>query len=214
MISRIKNYFKYKNLICSVHIPKCGGTSFRQSLLQEYDSALFTEYGTPREQKQNKKKINTSHKCIHGHLVFRAYKDILDNSKKITFMRDPVSRTISLYYDIKTHDRLGVLSKFVYDNNPSLVDFAEHPMAVNYGIQCIGHYNPDQFLFIGILEKYDYSLKRCSKLLNWNSKPKKYNLNCSNILNINTLNKKVYDHIKKLNKEEFEWYEYAKKILK
>ena len=211
MISRIKNLLKYRDLVCSIHIPKCGGTSFRHTLFNEYNSSLFTEYGTPREQRQNKINIKKSHRCIHGHIVYRAYKDVLDHSKKITFMRDPVFRTISLYYDIKSHKRLGKLAKFVYKNNPSIVEFAEHPLAINYGLQCIGHYNPNQFSFIGILEQYEKSIKTCCRKLRWSEKVKIIHINEG--YHKSSFEKKIYNHIKELNNEEFEWYKHAKKLL-
>lgn len=85
------------------HIPKTAGTSFVQSLSTIFDekhisqSRLLTDIAILKEDYQNLR-------LISGHFgIDDIGRDLLANHKKVTFLRDPVSRVISLYYFWNSH---------------------------------------------------------------------------------------------------------------
>jgi hypothetical protein len=201
---------KKNDLILSVHIPKCGGTTFRSILNKIYAPDIFFEYSQESDQIVNAKNISENVKCIHGHLIYKAYKQLIHSSNLITFLRHPVYRTISFYEHIKRiPSDAGTLSQFFNSSNPSLIEFAEHPIARNYGLGFTGNLNPDDFLFIGFLEEFESSIKNCSKALNWQVIPS-YEIKNKGNLKEDILTKNQYEYIKDLNKEELNWYNHAK----
>lgn len=85
------------------HIPKTAGTSFVQSLSTIFDekyiskSKLLTDIAILKEDYQNLR-------LISGHFgIDDIGRDKLAGHKKVTFLRDPVSRVISLYYFWNSH---------------------------------------------------------------------------------------------------------------
>lgn len=201
---------KKNELILSVHIPKCGGTTFRSILNKIYAPDIFFEYSQESSQSKNAKNISKNVKCVHGHLIYKAYKQLIRSSSLITFLRHPVYRTISLYEHIK---RLpsdgGILAKFIIADDPTIIEFSEHPVARNYGLGFTGNLNPEDFLFIGFLEEFETSITNCSKALNWQVIPN-YELKNKGNTKKNILTKNQFEYIKDLNKEEFNWYNHAK----
>ena len=201
---------KKNDLILSVHIPKCGGTTFRSILNKVYAPDIFFEYSQESDQIVNANNISENVKCIHGHLLYNAYKHLIHSSNLITFLRHPVYRTISLYEHIKRlPSNGGPLAKFIIDKDPTIIEFSEHPVARNYGLGFTGYINPEDFLFIGFLEEFESSVKKCSKALNWQVIPS-YEIKNKGNLKENILTKNQYEYIKDLNNEELIWYNHAK----
>ena len=71
-------------MVVSVHIPKCGGSSFRVVLDEVYDKKLLLEYSASREEQiSNAKSIDDETACIHGHLLFEAYEQIMGDASSL-----------------------------------------------------------------------------------------------------------------------------------
>ncbi len=86
-----------------IHIPKCSGTSFENYLATcsyfEGRSSCFT-HTSPlghREDFSDFVNRNASTPFIYGHIPYRDYKKFFPHALILTFLRDPVQRTISQY---------------------------------------------------------------------------------------------------------------------
>ena len=156
--------------IISVHAPKCAGSSFRCWLIQSFgeDNIYFDYDDMPvdpmsimyidpeRFEKKRQQDLQNSKgkRVIHGHFWVDKYKNIAD-AVRITFLRDPVSRTISHYFFWQKITRVEhSLYKYVVDNNLSLIEFAQLPF-IKYFYTKVFFRDVDmeQFDFIGKFEQ-------------------------------------------------------------
>ena len=98
-------YDKEKPLI-SIHVPKCGGTSFHAVLQQWFGANLHLHYfvGPFREGRPRKYDLQNG-TCVHGH--FNRWREIgvmdyyPDVDQFITMLRDPFDTAVSYYFYAK-----------------------------------------------------------------------------------------------------------------
>ena len=105
----MKNYNREIPLL-SIHIPKCGGTSFKEALKVWYGGNLFFHYFDEKNnlmpQKIKLKSWNRNdyikYVCIHGHFNHKrgfGVDDYYPNIKQaITFLRDPAEIALSVFF--------------------------------------------------------------------------------------------------------------------
>ena len=165
-------------MLISVHIPKSGGSSFRQILKDHYGQYLRWDYQDKPIHKSFEQRTdevvrfsNNLHwinryiykirgiKCIHGH--FMPYKYMRFGNDRdvqfITWLRDPVERVISHYYFWKRTSR-GKWSSFrqqVADENWSLEKFCLSPELKNLYHLFFWNFPLEKFSFIGITEHFE-----------------------------------------------------------
>ena len=154
----------YDNLeLISVHIPKCGGTTFSNVLYRIYGDkfAHITNISQLKD-------INQDIRCIHGHYLFDPeWLKIYPNAKICTWIRNPVDRIVSYYVHLKTwkgpaehitelHDRVR--------NGLSIFDFAEINNNMFAYIEKIALNDID---FIGNISNYRSNVSKLSKIMNW-----------------------------------------------
>ena len=101
----MKAYDKDKPLI-SIHVPKCGGTSFRAVLKQWFGANFCPHYFTgPLKEERPRKYDSQKGTCIHGHfnglrkIGVRDYYPQADQF--ITMLRDPFEMELSHYFHAK-----------------------------------------------------------------------------------------------------------------
>jgi len=134
------------------HIPKCAGNSIN-NVLQTWGDVIF-DYSL---EIQKIKKIHTN-QILCGHFLPHKYPSLLTISdiSVFSFIRDPLSMIISLYYYHRNRNRLLHLPLNDYILNMS----QKYP---NYLSTCIGcnqnNYKNiiDQYFFIGIYENLQES---------------------------------------------------------
>ena len=155
-------------MICLTHIPKTGGTTFRHVLINNYS---WRHIDFPESKKIVVEPIDFPFdsfiikqvKSLSGHWL--RYSDhtqyLFPNMKFIVFLRDPLSRIISLFFHIKRYE------------NPNLIfrkwvtDMHADPILSNHQTRFIaGECNLDRaisilnesYFFAGATELFDTSL--------------------------------------------------------
>lgn len=202
-------------MIISIHIPKTGGSSFGEILKSVYGENLWINYGQQWNAMTSKKNLISSNiECLHGHFEFNAFDEEFPESQKITWLRDPVERTISLYNHIMNRpDQGNEIIMDIYQNKPSLNEFSGIPWIRNQGLNYLVDSTPSDFKFIGFLENFTASLQQCAKILGWHRIPESRWINRGNKTEVSNIPQETIQTVKKNNKEEYEWREEAKRIF-
>lgn len=169
-------------MIISIHIRKCAGTTFRASLANYFGDRVLFDYGDEvgstwpssinkrqlslAQAFQNKNKTQLSFDVIHGHFYRDKY-DFLDLEKRyITFLRDPVSRTLSNYFYLKRNlDRANPDALIVNKLGFSLKEYIQHPDCRNLQSQYLKTTTLKEFEFVGITEQYNSSIDKLNSAL-------------------------------------------------
>lgn len=203
------------------HVPKCGGTSAVDALtnwfviLKDYPIGWCDEDNPTLYQKFCNKPYNLDkikpYQLLVGHyhladsFLNQRYPDWENKGYKLfTFLRDPLELQISLYYyeirmgrisvDEPIRDRLLLRSNYIANlmrcNNSNYLDVLR------------------QYFFIGIMEKYQESFDRLSKIT---GKPyvtlKKYNESPRSNFNISN---RLINDFKEANQLDYKIYNYAR----
>lgn len=140
-----------KNIeLISIHIPKCGGTNFRNILNMHYRNV------------PDLKNLKALDNCIHGH--FPITPELLkeySNAKICTWIRHPIDRIISYYYDWKFNKQSFRKEKI------TLIEFVEADFVQNNMFKWIDQISLDDFDFIGCLEEYEKDVVKFLGLMGW-----------------------------------------------
>ena len=114
-------------MIISVHIPKCGGTSFRHVLRDIYGESLWLNYGAIFSQPQAAPGlIPGGTRCIHGHFLGDAFDELVPRPRLVTWLRHPVERVVSNYYHfLRSPDPRDTCCRDLIEKGLSLEQFAE-----------------------------------------------------------------------------------------
>lgn len=155
--------FDPQELLVSVHIPKCAGTSFIGWLRAAFDGRLHLHYPdlAPPEK--------LSHRagwCVHGHFFHHAWpigaNDYYPDARQyITVLRDPLQMVISSYFFMAHKgERLAPTLQAYLDEVltqwPRLTQFAGMPAAPDAD-DTWGWMN-ERFVWVGVVEALDICL--------------------------------------------------------
>jgi hypothetical protein len=168
--------------IISVHVPKAAGTSFviwlesvfgngqlrldyadrpidPKSEMNVDPAGFLSRYGAAR-------RLPEGTLVVHGHFWAKKYERI-ENAFRITFLRDPIERTISHYYFwLNTPGDGHSLHQRVLDEGMGMLDFARLPqMRGFYRHYFFRDVNMAGFDFIGDMSFFDEELGRLEALL-------------------------------------------------
>lgn len=160
-------------MIVSVHIPKAGGTSFRELLQREYGSSLLLDYDDKplmhsafsRNLSALSKsiwggKVAPGIKIVHGHFLPLKYSRESDASFAI-WLRDPVERVLSHFYFSQRH----IDAKAEGDAlQHSLENFVRSERFQNVCSKFLFGFDLNRFSFVGITERYSESLDLFARL--------------------------------------------------
>ena len=164
-------------MLISVHLPKTGGESFRESLKQHFGPALCLDYddfpiNTPvlrrnthalLEGIKNRFRPFDQNLCIHGHFLPLKYLFLPRqlNARYITWMRDPIERLASHYYFWKRTPDVEnqPVKRRMLDENWSFERFALGPEHRNVYCQMFWGFPLKKLDFIGITEHYEEDFK-------------------------------------------------------
>ena len=142
------------------------------------------------------------------------YRELCDGVDIVTWLRNPVDRTLSLYHHILSDPDSG--NEFhlrVCRDKPSIVEFSEMPENQNQLFYWIGDRNPEDFKFIGFLETAQASIVKCAAALGWSYVPQFPWDNKSKKIDRLKVSSKEREFIKAKNQGEMVWIENAKKLF-
>jgi hypothetical protein len=158
----------------SVHIPRTGGTTFR-NLLFYWFGVLNVYHDETNKNYIPELKIGEipdnihMFDVIHGHFPYAKYQYM--ELPTITWIRNPVDIIISQFYALRKHNT-GPKSPPVHlpiiRREMSLLEFAEYEGSYNAISKFIGGVSLDKFAFVGLTEHYQHSLER---LREWSRLP-------------------------------------------
>lgn len=161
------------NMLISLHLPKTAGTSVRWAMRSHFGAGLVEDYAAPPMQlRRGRREVRTmlaamklrghvpqTVSAVHGHFLPLKYRLAMGGgSQFVTWMRDPVERVVSHYHywrrDYACDDPSQVLRNRVVGEDWSLERFCLGPEMRNLYEQFLWGFDPRQFEFIGIAERY------------------------------------------------------------
>jgi hypothetical protein len=191
-------------MIVSVHVPRTGGTTFRNELRAQYGS-LFVEDYTDQPWDNNYRPIPqwSLASCIHGHFRAAKYENLA--TELITWTRDPFDRALSHFCYWKkprmiTFLSTGTLLGRTSQPNFTFADFVEDPATHNMISRFID-VDIDRFNFIGRFEHFVEDFERFFGFPPRFHGQRTYKIPVDDSLRprFKELNKQDYDLVKRLN---------------
>lgn len=157
--------------LISLHIPKSGGSSFRDFLRSLYGEAMRPMYTSEETAPRlvHKVRLEPGTSCLHGHFQADAFDHLLPGALKITWLRDPVERVVSGYYQFLRHPDTADESDFnrdFFESGMSLMEFARHENIRDSLFWYLNAVPLEDFFFVGITERYMESMKLFCHLMN------------------------------------------------
>ncbi|NJK38977.1 MAG: sulfotransferase family protein [Oscillatoriales cyanobacterium SM2_3_0] len=207
------------NIFLFVHIPKTGGTSFRTEI--ESKLKCVFEYGkNPKtsdliRQTLEKRGIGESFsgkfllsrilKQFYGHFPISKYLPYLGkDSKVVTFLRDPIQRTMSTYRHFCRH----------YGYQGSLLNFISNPAFSNEQFKKVDGLDLRKFFFVGITEKYNESIQLFNQMTGLEIQNIRVNVNSDKDLKSKyEIEEEHIQILEKINQRDIELYRQAKDML-
>jgi len=159
--------------LLSMHIPRTAGTSFKNTLRENYGKKLCLVYGNKWPYP------NRGYTVVHGHFHVQRMHEKFPQAKIITWVRHPVDRLVSLYlYWKKTDLNLNDIQLKIKSGKLSLIEFAKMDYIKKEMSSFFSGFDLNQFLFIGVVENYDNDINELSRMLSW-KKSNTYHKNAS-----------------------------------
>lgn len=185
----MRNYDKNKPLI-AIHIPKTGGHSFREILKKWFKENFLRHYFDEKRNKMPERHELRPGICICGHFNKKRNFGIQDYypgvDQFITILRDPFEILVSRYFFEKKRE----MNNFSYrdgkplkltddideylekemgrpDYHPNILDYMPVAMTSENYKDVIHHC----FIFIGILEEFQYSIDKIAQKLDFPTYP-------------------------------------------
>ena len=226
-------YLCNKPLI-SIHIPKCGGTSFSEVLKKWFGERLYKHYfdekknirpGRHELKKGMFRRVFKEGICIHGHFNKERQIGVMDYYPEvdqfITILRDPFEIAISNYFYVKKmgensfrngkpcrlDEHYKSINEYMKNRKSYLLNFMPYEMTMDSYKDVIEKY----FVYIGIVEDLQTSINILAERLSFS--PIQVNR-----LNISGRSEAILNDIKEEfmenNKLEYAIYNYALRIYK
>ena len=200
-------------MLVSVHIPKCAGTSFRHILQGLYGDSLWLNYGTAFVRGTARADmIPPGTVCIHGHFFADTFDDLVPERELITWLRDPVERVVSNYHHfLRSPDLRDDCCRTLVDRKLTLREFAELDWMRNLATRYFADHQLDDFVFVGIAERFLESLHVFGDILSWPAPlpAPRVNTNPGRNTDRYEISKADYDFIRSLNTLDFLTYDRA-----
>ena len=161
-------------MICLTHIPKTGGTTFRNILINNFSWRHVDFPNFPKKNIQQidfplNSKILEQIRSLSGHRL--RYSDEIRLSfpdfKFVVFLRDPISRIISLFFHIQRFENPNLqFRKWVYENydTPLLSNSQTLFVAGEPDLSLAKAKIDNEYFFAGCLEQFDLSLLLFQKM--------------------------------------------------
>jgi hypothetical protein len=220
-------------IIVSIHITKCAGTTLAGILQSVYGDRFLHLHGTnivKEVVEDNCKNVD----CIHGHFSYGIKPN--RNIRYITFLRNPLERLLSLYWNIQNepkHPQYSFTMRLTFrewlesrrfsclDND--IVRFLSGNRYLNFShpdrFVCqedleLARTNLSKFYFVGFVERFDKDIIALSEYLDWSSFPMFQNeLVSTDRPALAELSKSTIEYMEKKQRFDIELYEWAKEHL-
>lgn len=206
--------------LISMHLPKVAGSSFRAFLEEVYKDDLRCMYKAEETAPRLVPKLKLAEhiRCVHGHFQADSYDKHLPGAVKITWMRHPVERVVSSYFQYLRNPESAdedEFNKTLINDGWSLLEFARNKSIIN---QIRWYFNAvplDDFLFIGISEEFDASMRLFCHLMGIDAPDKidQANVNPNRTLSGYTLTDAQRNELSGLYAEEIELYNLVRRRL-
>ncbi len=157
--------------LVSLHVPKAFGTSLRDVLVRHYGRDQVAEdYAVSMEscssgERRVRPPLPPSATVVHGHFPASRYADLAAR-RRITFLRDPVARTISHFFFWQGEPRHGsALHDRLLDERLGLLEFAKLPAIRRfYSDTVFGGCDMQAFDLVGVVEDLNRDWPRFQRL--------------------------------------------------
>lgn len=172
------------DLIVSVHVPKCAGTSFKSWLLAAYgEEHTYFDYQDLPMDPSSPTNIDPEgflnqfvttvfprigkKRAIHGHFLASKYDFVKTNTFRLTFLRDPIERALSHYHFwMKIPRSQNRLHNYVQDNQLTWQEFVRLPIIKSlYSKVFFRDFDMGRFDFIGDASNPSAETQRLGKIL-------------------------------------------------
>ena len=221
------------DLLISIHLPKCGGSSLKAALKRWFGKKLYYHYYDEEKNAPPSRLLSyrirlssmmSGGYCVHGH--FNKYRgfgisDYYPNSNQfISFLRDPLEIHLSNYYFVnkKVLYRDGERYHLNMDVNKYIEDVIENASSwymAHFPDDAddvpVSEYIESRFVFLGVMEDYQKSLDVLAGVLD---KPKfeipKYNVTERDP---HDLDKALVSRFKEVFELDYKIYDYAKSYI-
>lgn len=176
-------------IVLYIHIPKAGGTTFNSVLRLKYGrNKLHTVPVSARDDLRTLEEMPQKERdrlsCVRGHMVYGADQLFSVPCTYVTFLRDPVSRVLSLYEYVRRGwpDTVGRMSleEYLVSNDISYVPndqvrriagIRDYRSIDNAVLKSAINNLKSSFSAVGIVERFDESLLLIAKSLGWKVPP-------------------------------------------
>jgi len=220
------------DLLISIHVPKCGGSSLKAALKSWFGKKLYYHYfdeeknAMPSKTQSYKIKLLSMISkgyCVHGHFNrYRGFgvKDYYPGAKQfMSFVRDPLEVQLSNYYFVnkkilyREGDRFH-LKMHIKEYLENVIKGGSWYMAHfpdNLDESSIVEYFESRFIFLGVMEEYQKSLDILAGILD---KPK-FEIPAYNVTERDShdLDEDLISRFREAFKLDYLIYDYAKKYI-
>lgn len=204
-------------MLVSIHIPKCGGTSFRHVLQALHGDRLFLNYGAIFNRAQARPGVvPAGTRCIHGHFFADAFDDLFSGRRLITWVRHPVERVVSNYHHfLRSPDLRDDCCRTLLEQKLTLRQFAELDWMRNESTRYLAGKKIGEFAFVGVAERFLESLRLFGEEFGYlvPLAPPRENLNPTRESSRYPMSDEDYAHILSLNSLDLAWYDQAQRRL-
>lgn len=211
----------YNNFIF-IHIPKTGGSSIRSSLEKDYNliknatkiNLINLGYKNLNEKFEN---YNFLIHDFKDHLPFQLIQKTINNKLTFTFIRNPFSRMVSLFYECISNDLH--LNNIGIDKNCSFEDFVNRITEKSYWftipmIDYIGKKNLNKIDFIGRFEDFENDILKLKKNIKISIKHHNYNNHVKSVMKFSDYrpyykNELIIDKVKNYYEDDLQIFNYS-----
>ncbi|MGK7890582.1 MAG: sulfotransferase family 2 domain-containing protein [Leptolyngbyaceae cyanobacterium] len=221
-----------------LHLMKTGGTSLFRLIRQHYPDNVVFHYVPKKAGKtlQDLQDLGAEKrnqlKFVHGHTQFGFHQHFTQLSRYITLLREPIDRVVSLYYfthrnpnrEVPDDQDYPTIKSYFETQRKALNNYQTREIAgaaaadFAFGecteeLLAIAKQNLEQFLMVGITERFDASVIVLRQLLNLDTVLYvRANENSDRPL-LDELDPSDIDHIANYNQLDQKLYAYANQLL-
>jgi hypothetical protein len=166
--------------IVSLHMPKTGGTTFAHFIPKIVRYHFLDYKDKPLADGYEKRKLDNCHTdyinmlrilklfevspkeivIVHGHFFVTKYITVFPDAKLVTWLREPVQRVISSYYEWQRWPDMDHSEcRKMVEEKMSLEEYVCMEKTQNLCTRFLNKVSIREFSFVGITEKFDKSIQ-------------------------------------------------------